>query len=380
MKTIFKPKDEEKLVNISFNIHKFSKKEKPIEEKDIVIISCFSEFGCEVMGAMYNIPQIISENSDKYYIVMGWYGRSYLYQHLVDEFWEIKEEFQWLRDYALAFHNKSKNLNRLEKEVTRYGKVINFDKIGGIAVKNECLECSYFWRYAQNVKDCPQCKSLNVRKALFSDIDNYKKQAIKIPFPSLEKLNVTKEFLGKNPVGITARNRKTYGRNLQIEFYEKLIYLLKDLGYNPIWLGEKQSTFPCPVKDVVDFSRKEESRDLEFTLAIVKQCLFTIQFWTASTRLAGIMGTPYLLFESPDQLFGNGQEAFRLALCTFGKRKIALCHYLNLYNDNATGLKLVKRCIEEMNSNNWNDVIGMVDEPEYVAALRQGNLYRFGKE
>jgi hypothetical protein len=35
---------------------------------------------------------------------------------------------------------------------------------------------------------------------------------------------------------------------------------------------------------------------------------FTIQFWTASTRLASMMGVPWILFESPDQIAGNGQE------------------------------------------------------------------------
>ena len=67
------------------------------------------------------------------------------------------------------------------------------------------------------------------------------------------------------------------------------------MDYNPIWLGEKQSTLACPVSDVVDMTRKPEARDLELTLAIVSQLEFTIQFWTASTRLSALVGTPYLV-------------------------------------------------------------------------------------
>ena len=57
------------------------------------------------------------------------------------------------------------------------------------------------------------------------------------------------------------------------------------------------------------------ARDLEQTLAIVCGCEFPVQFWTASTRLAGVMGVPYLLFESPDQIWGQGQEGYRRNLC-----------------------------------------------------------------
>ena len=46
---------------------------------------------------------------------------------LVDEFWELKEEFQWLRDYAKAFHNESKNIDRLEKTLGDQGFVFKCD-------------------------------------------------------------------------------------------------------------------------------------------------------------------------------------------------------------------------------------------------------------
>ena len=185
--------------------------------------------------------------------------------------------------------------------------------------------------------------------------------------------------MGENPVGIFARDRKTYGRNLQPEFYVKLIKLLEDRGYAPIWLGEEQTTLACPMDHITDMSRMEESQYLELTLAIVSQLKFTTQFWTASTRLAAIMGTPYLIFESPEQIFGRGQEGFRLNLATFAdNRKMCLSHYLNVFNDNDAAIDLVGKCVGEMEDGNYEDVIGMIDNKEVTAQMREQNLRRIG--
>jgi hypothetical protein len=206
---------------------------------------------------------------------------------------------------------------------------------------------------------------------------------VSIPRPSAEKMEEAEQFLAKTSrewkhVGIIARNRTTYGRNLPSEFYTKLIRRLESLYYKPVWLGEKQSTLPCPVPHIIDFSRSPQSGDLELSLAIVSKLEFTIQFWTASTRLSAIMGVPYMIFESPDQLFGQGQEAYRLALTTTGKKKIVLCHYLKVFNDQNGTIKLVEKAINEMERSNWEDMIGMVDEPDVVRILRQQNLDRLG--
>jgi hypothetical protein len=152
--------------------------------------------------------------------------------------------------------------------------------------------------------------------------------------------------------------------------------MLESIGYTPIWLGEKQSTLACPLPHITDFSRLPEVRDLELTLAIISKLEFTVQFWTASTRLASLVDTPFLIFESPDQLFGNGQEAYRMALTTSGRKKLVLSHFLNVYNDNDAAIELTEKCIKEMESGNWEDVIGMVDEREVVVNLRQQNLHR----
>lgn len=359
--------DAEKIIeNVDFNIFKFNNRPKP-DAKDVLIICCFSEFGCEIVGSLYCIPDILRSHPGKYVIVVGWYGREYLYRHLVDEFWEIKEDFMWLREYARAFHNESKNLKTIEKSLTEHGTVLTSEYLGRLAVGTKCFDCGAFWGNVNKVDRCKKCNSTNLRQSLFGDVDGHKENVLRIPHPSEDKKEYVKKYLGPNPVGIFARNRKCYGRNLQPEFYINLISLLESKGYTPIWLGEKQSTLACPVDHIIDFSRMEESRDLELTLAIVSQLKFTIQFWTASTRLAAIMGTPYILFESPDQIWGNGQEGYRLKLCSFGPKKIAICHYLNVLEDNAASLKLVDRCVNEIMDGNEDFVFGLLDSE--IAAL-----------
>ncbi len=367
---------EEKMVDIQFNVHKFTERLRPEDPSKVLVVSCFSEFGCEVLGAMYCIPRLKAKYSGHYIIVMGWYGREYLYKHLADEFWEIKEDFQQLRDKSLAFHHSSKNISKAEKAVTRYGHVMTADQMGKIAVGNECNGCKKFWGNTDFVQECPDCKSKDIERSLFGHAAYWKNQVVRIPPPSDAKMEEAKKYLGPNPVAITARNRVTYGRNLQPEFYEKLIQKLREMNYTPVWVGEKQTTLECPVKDVVDLTRMSEARDLELTLAVVSQCKFTIQFWTASTRLAGIMGVPYLIFESPDQLYGAGQEGWRLGLCTFGNKKIALCHYLKVFEDNDTAIKLVESCVKDIQQGKWQDVIGMVDEPRVVFEQREKGKHR----
>jgi hypothetical protein len=93
-----------------------------------------------------------------------------------------------------------------------------------------------------------------------------------------------------------------------------------------------------------------------------------------------MMRTPYLLFESPDQIWGNGQEGYRRNLCDFGPRKLAINHFLNVYEDNETGLEIVDRCLDEMAVDNWEDVVGLVESKDAVEAMRSGNKDRIGGE
>lgn len=107
---------------------------------------------------------------------------------------------------------------------------------------------------------------------------------------------------------------------------------------------------------------------------------FTVQFWTASTRLAGLTGTPYIVFESPDQLYGMGHEGYRLNLCTKNDNgKVVLAHYVNVLADHDTAIGLVHRAITEIGQKNYDDIIGMVESEDYTAAFRKKNLARIGK-
>ncbi len=309
--------------------------------------------------------------------MVGWYGRKYLYQHLVDEFWELDESHQHLREYTRAFHHESKNLSGLESKLSQYGKVVPSDYLGKIVVGNLCKDCRNFWGGFKDIVSCDKCGSFNLDKSLFSDIKEARKSSTPTPRPSLEKLKIAGDLVGKNAVAITGRGRKTYGRNLQPEFYVKLISMLRSKGYNPIWVGEKQSTQECPVKDVIDFSRDERSRDLELTLAIISKCEFTIQFWTASTRLASMVGTPYILVESPDQIIGSGQEGYRIALMG-GKRKVIFSHYLSVFNNHADSIRSIKQAINEMNEGNWDCMVDLVENKEHISNLSNSNLRRIG--
>src|SRR3972149_10947044 len=382
--SVFKPikyskqqqQPEESIGSVGLIVHKFNNRPKPDKDK-VLIICCFSEFGCEVIGSMYCIPRILQSLPGYYTIVVGWYGREYLYKYLVDEYWELKEEYQHLRDSVHAFGSSSKNLLKIEKEMSNYGKVIHTSYMGNMLVGNYCKnpKCRYILQGGAWVEKCPKCgEEENFTHSMLSDHQSNKKFAVKPPYPSKEKLDWAREKMGKRAVGVFARGRKTYGRNLQPDFYVKLIEILEKRGYTPVWLGEKQSIQPCPVDHIYDFSAEEKARDLETTLAVICNCEFTVQFWTASTRLAGIVGVPWLLFETPDQIFAK-QEGVRQAITTFGEKKLCLCDFKKVYDHNKTALELFERCIKEMEEKNYNDVIGLVENEESLAGLMNNDFY-----
>lgn len=370
-------KNETKLDNILFHTYKFNGRPKPKKHDRIVIIACFSEFGCETLGCMYCIPRLLRQFPGQYIIAVGWHGREYLYRHLVDEFWEIDESHMWLRDYSRAFHHVSQNLKRLEESLTSYGTVIPSAALGKYLISNMCRTCGKFWQEWRKIThNCPACGSTVLVKSALTDTRGYKPTAKKIPKPKKEILDWAAEIVKPNTVGIFARARKTYGRNLDSNFYVNLINLLEKKGYNLIWLGEKQNTLPCPVDHVFDFSRTEDSRDLEKTLAIISRLQFTVQFWTASTRLAGMLGVPFLLFESPEQIYSSysglmsAQEGKRLELSTFGNKKIVICHYHSVVENQEKALGLVERAVLEMNDGNWDDIIGLVEDEQFSEVLK----------
>jgi ADP-heptose:LPS heptosyltransferase len=280
----------------------------------------------------------------------------------------------WLRDHCYAFHHLSRNLKNIEQSISIHGSSVPSSMLGKYVIGCYCNTCGKTWNeWRQAVTNCPSCTSTAIINSIFADVDQYKNTAVKIPRPSKENLEWAKSFIKPNTVGIFARGRKTYGRNLPKEYYVQLIHKLQSQGYNIVWLGEKQSTQPCPVEGIFDFSRENESRDLEKTLAIICHLEFTIQFWTASSRLAALMGVPYILFESPDQIFTSGilpgQEGRRLELLTFGPKKIVLSDFLNVLDDFDGTLNLLDQAILELKNKNYDHLIGMVDYPDIVRKM-----------
>jgi len=374
-------KDREPFEDLGFTIYKFSNRPRPKDKRSITLISCLSEFGCETLGILWNIPMICQERAGHYKIAVGWYGREYFYKHLVDEFWELKPKHQWLRDYCKAFHHESRNLTKLEELLTNYGHVVTAQQVGNYAVGNRCQGCGNFWGDISYVTECPRCKGKKILRSLFGDIPYYRKKFTPMKAPSKEKQKIAKDYLKPKTVGIFARGRKTYGRNLQPEFYVKLINMLRSRDYNVLWLGEKQSTQSCPVEDILDYSRMEQAKDLELTCAIVKELEFTVQFWTASTRLAAMMGTPYLMFESPMQIWGEGQEGYRLSLLkNMAPRKMSINHFTKVLNDHEGSMKVIEQCIDEMNQGDYSDNIGLVENKDFVHSMKTFSKQRISDD
>lgn len=377
---------EERMENVQFTVHKFTNRPRPENPGNIVVFPNFSEFGSELIQTCYTMPRMMnSTHQGKYSIVMGWYGRAYLYKHLVDEFWELKEEHQHLREYCRCFHHDSKNLKKAEKLAEKFGRVITAnDHAIGILYPRlaTCSKpgCGGQIIYAEHNQLCLRCNTAYPPVGIYNEVASAKKDAVWPAKPSKEKLDYVDKYLKPNSVGITARHRTCYGRNLPPEFYVKLVRYLEDLGYNPIWIGEKETTLRSPLPHITDYCVTEDARDLETTLALVSKLKFTVQFWTASTRLAGLVGTPYIIFESPDQLYGMGHEGYRLNLCTKKDNgKVVLAHYVNVVADHDKAIGLVGRAVEEINVNNYEDIIGMVENDQVIDNMRKKNLSRIGK-
>jgi hypothetical protein len=360
---------------VRFRVHKFNQRPHPKDRKRVVIASCFSEFGCEIIGCLYCLPRVTRRYPGRYIVAMGWHGREYLYRHLVDEFWEIDDEFMGLRDYCYAFHHHSKTLKLIEESASSHGTVLPSVLLGTFAVTNFCRTCGHWWNeWKKPESKCPRCGSTVIIPSIFGDTDEYKHQVVKVPNPGQQACALAQDLVGDNCVGIFARDRKTYGRNLPAEFYVELIKRVESRGYRVVWMGEKQSTLPCPLPHIYDHSRLSLSKDLELTLAMISRMKFTIQFWTASSRLAGMMGTPFVLFESPEQIYctGNypGQEGRRLELTTFGPRKVVISHYLSVVEHQPEAFQLVERAIDGLLAGDESDIIGLVEDREGVQLMQ----------
>lgn len=346
---------EQKINNFNFKIYKFTKRSKT---KNVIVITNFCELGVETLACVYSIPQLLQIFNGYYIILVGWCGREYFYRHLVDEFWELSPENYWLKDSCQAFSSNSKNLQKLEDKLQEYGIVFKSGYLGNFLITYVCKKC--FNSSYQQFKICNQCGSNKISFPLFKDI-NYKKYLRNIPKPRDFYIEKVKKLIPDNAVAVFARNRKTYGRNLPKDFYKKLNNLLFSKGFTPVYLGENSASLN--MDDCIDFSNTNFVNDLEFTLSVLSCVKYSIQMWTASTRLSSIVETPFILVESFDQICLRGQEGIRIALLNnFNKKKIILSNYLNFLNNIESGLKAIDKSIEEIKKDNWNYVMDLVED------------------
>ena len=357
-----KKSKEQKIDDFRFNVFKFTKRKK---SSKVLIITNFCELGVETLACMYSIPRLLEIFNSYYVILVGWSGRDYFYRHLVDEFWELKSENYWLKDSCNAFYHNSKNLDKLEIELKKYGILFKGHYLGNFLISNVCKKCFNSWKGESLI--CGKCGSNEITHPLFDRVEN-KKFLRSIPKPKKEIIDRVREHIPDNSVAVFARNRKTYGRNLPKSFYYNLNNLIKDKGYTPIYLGENSSSLN--MEGCVDFSAMPMVQDLSFTLAVLSCIKFSVQFWTASTRLSSIVNTPFVLVESVDQIALRGQEGLRIAATScFNKKKIILCNYLSFLEDLKSGLDTVEAAINEVELDNWDYVTDLVGDKKMVYSL-----------
>lgn len=373
--------DKEKILkSVAFKKIKF--KESSSEDK--LIVSVFSEFGCEAIAIHYLIPEIVKENPDKKIIVVGWQGRSFLYSHLVHEFWEIAPEYMFLKDCAKAFHNDSKNIKWIEKKLKDYGNVITSIELGNKALLVSCRKCGSTFGGDRKCYQCRFCYSDDLKHSLLSDPIKAKEKYIPVSYSGLKYYKKAKKLIKKNTVALFVRGRKAYGRNLNHEQYKQIVDDLIFMGFNVLWLGEKYTTFNLEndYKDkFINLCDHPDFDDIEFVLAILQRCAFSLQFWTASTRLSAMVNIPYILVESPDQIFGRGQEGQRIILATReeSKKKIIFCNHKKVIDNFWDFRGLLKWQINNfVKIGDYSDVIGLVDNYDAVKLnyLHNNNFWR----
>src|SRR4051812_49434545 len=123
-------KKEKIITDFNYKVIQMTPRVRPERKADVLIVPMFSEFGCETLGALYCLPELLRNRwAGKYIIVLSWAGRDYLYKGLADEVWELSDEHQWLKQYCLAFHHVSRNLKRFEHEAAKQGTLIQIGTI-----------------------------------------------------------------------------------------------------------------------------------------------------------------------------------------------------------------------------------------------------------
>lgn len=356
---------------------KFIRKIYKNSNKIPLFVNCLVEFGCECLLPHFILDHVKKTNSKYKFVVLGWKGREWLYRHIADEFWEIDEKCMFLREYVRAFINVSKNINNIEKSLTGYGLVFSSKFLGNYFLESVCETCKFKVGTVKKFDRCPKCGSHRFKNSILADTKKYKTLYKKIDSPYKDYSDWAEKIIGdKKTIGIFARNRKTYGRNLQISFYENLINRIRAKGYRVIWLGESVSTLNCPDNNVYDFTKSCYVDNIEACAALVAKCCATFQCWTASTRISQMVNTPFFLVESPDQIYGNGQEGKRIYLLTqnFDNKKVYLANFHKVCQnlDFFTG-DCIHHLFDFIENKNSNDIVGLVDNTDFVEHLMKEN-------
>lgn len=346
-------------------------------DKPALFLSCLVEFGCESLLPHFYLPYFAKKYHKFNKIILGWPGREVFYKDYADQFWAIDDRHLELRNYTKAFTGMSKNISLIEKGMRRYGAVFSSKNLNNFFCEGVCRNCQTSFISFNRKFQCDACKSIDIVNSILGDTNFHKQKYIplKLNFENYKDL-LNKVFKRKKVIGIFARNRVTYGRNLPAIFYKKLCKNLENKGYKIIWLGEKVSTLPCVSKKYFDFTTSEYADDLNACLALVSKCAGTFQAWTASTRLSQITNTPFCLVESFDQLFGSGQEGKRLNLLTrdMKNKKIIISNF----NDSMEKLdSFADLCAEKMDDlvvrGDSTDCVGAVHNVESVNNLIVNN-------
>lgn len=330
-----------------FNKHVFVEDN---EFKKKMFFLSFGEFGCETLLPTFLIPRVSANFPEYRKIIIGWSNREYLYRELCDEYWELDPKHMVLKNVSYAFENTSIELKSLYKRLLPLGIVIDGTKIGKLCVKARCKKCSFEFEADRGDIYCAKCYSENIEKSLFQGSKIYKKYAAPLPNIRKEFIDFADGYIPDNTVALFARNRKTYGRNLSFDHYEKTIDRLISLGYNIVLLGESVSSYNLKNNKIINFMDHEFAGNLEAAFAIVNRCVFSLQFFTASSRISSILNKPFILFESVDQIYGRGQEGIRLSLMTknYNNKKIVLANYLDVAENTNESIDLMEQAVQEL--------------------------------
>ena len=327
----------------------------------------FAEFGCESLIPTFLIPRINTGFNRYRKIVLGWSGREYFYRNVCDEFWELDEKFMALKNESYAFKNISREIIALNKRLSNLGIVINGDKMGNLCLNCRCQDCSEeFYRDRGDIS-CIKCGSNRVIKSLLQGCKEYKKSISPLSPIGDKYVEWANSIIPVKSVALFARNRKTYGRNLPENFYDKIIDLIISMGYNVVLLGEPISSYNIQSPKIINLFNTEYAGNLEAAFAAVNKCDFSIQFYTASTRISSLLDKPFILVESPDQLFGRGQEGRRLSLMTknYSKKKFIVSNFSDVLDNFDKFFTIFKDAAEDfVFKNNPEDVF--FDPSDYL--------------